>query len=51
MYLANGGDALSLQQLLGHSDLEMVTRYARLWGSDLQRLHERFSPLRRLELD
>ncbi len=29
----------------------MVKRYARLWGSDLQRLHEQFSPLRHLELD
>lgn len=51
MYLANGGDPLSLQQILGHADLGMVKRYARLWGSDLQRLHARFSPLRRLGLD
>ncbi len=50
MYLANGGDPLSLQQILGHSDLEMVKRYARLWGSDLQALHDRYSPLRRLDL-
>ena len=50
MYLANGGDPLSLQQILGHADLDMVKRYARLWGSDLQRLHERYSPLRRIGL-
>ena len=44
-YIKNGGDILSLQKLLGHSSLEMVRHYVNLWGSDLQEMHRRFSPV------
>jgi len=45
MYIMRGGDAFSLQAILGHSTLDMVRHYVNLWGSDLQRMHRRFSPV------
>lgn len=44
-YIKRGGDILSLQKLLGHSTLEMVRHYVNLWGSDLQQMHKRYSPV------
>jgi len=40
-----GGDAFSLQLLLGHTSAEVTKRYVTLWGSDLQRLHRERSPV------
>lgn len=48
MYIMRGGDILSLQKLLGHSSLEMVRHYVDLWGSDLQQMHKKFSPVESL---
>lgn len=45
MYIMRGGDILSLQKLLGHSSLDMVRHYVELWGSDLQLMHKKFSPV------
>lgn len=45
LYIMRGGDILSLQKLLGHSSLEMVRHYVNLWGSDLQQMHKKFSPV------
>lgn len=45
MYILSGGDVLSLQKLLGHSSLDMVRHYVELWGSDLQQMHKRHSPV------
>lgn len=50
MYLMGGGDAFSLQQLLGHRDAASTAIYARLWASDLQALHDRHAPVGRLHL-
>jgi site-specific recombinase XerD len=45
MWLLKGGDAFSLQLLLGHTSAEVTKRYVTLWGSDLQRLHRERSPI------
>jgi site-specific recombinase XerD len=49
-FLINGGDVFSLQQILGHSTLEMVRHYVNLASSHVTLQHRRFSPLDRLSL-
>jgi len=44
MFLRNGGDAFSLQKLLGHSSLDMTRRYAELAQSDVVAKHRAASP-------
>jgi integrase/recombinase XerD len=43
-FLRNGGGLLELQELLGHSDIQMVKHYARLAEVDLADAHRRASP-------
>jgi integrase/recombinase XerD len=45
LYIANGGDPMRLQQLLGHSTLAMTQKYVSLQTRDLSNVHEQFSPL------
>jgi len=47
-YLLNGGDALSLQRILGHSTLEMVRHYVNLSQQEISLQHSRFSPMDKL---
>ncbi|MBN1667290.1 MAG: tyrosine-type recombinase/integrase [Anaerolineales bacterium] len=47
-YLLNGGDAYTLQQILGHSSMDMVKRYLHIANADLKRVHQRASPLTNL---
>ena len=49
VYIRNGGDAHTLQHLLGHSTLVMAMRYVDLVGRDLAEAHQRYSPVMRLE--
>ncbi len=49
-FLINGGDVFSLQQILGHSTLEMVRHYVNLASSHIAIQHRKFSPLDRLNL-
>jgi site-specific recombinase XerD len=49
-YLYNGGDVFTLQQILGHSTLEMVRYYVNLASNHVAMQHQRFSPLDRLNL-
>jgi integrase/recombinase XerD len=42
--LCNGDDVLALQQTLGHSDIEMVKRYAQITQSDYANMHRKASP-------
>ncbi|WZL73091.1 tyrosine-type recombinase/integrase [Clostridiaceae bacterium 35-E11] len=44
-YLIHGGDIFSLQQILGHTSLEMVRRYSHVASSYLISNHKRLSPL------
>lgn len=43
-FIRAGGDAFSLQKLLGHSTLDMTRRYVHLADSDLRTAHKRFAP-------
>jgi site-specific recombinase XerD len=49
-FLVNGGDVFTLQQILGHSTLEMVRHYASLASSHVVMQHQRYSPLDRLSV-
>jgi integrase/recombinase XerD len=44
MFLRNGGDAFSLQKLLGHADLAMTRRYCELAQADVVAKHRACSP-------
>lgn len=45
MYIRNGGDSFSLQEILGHSTLEMTRRYVHLARRDVAEQHRKFSPM------
>ena len=47
-YIVNGGDAFSLQQILGHSTLDMVKIYVGLANRDVTEMHRKFSPMDRM---
>lgn len=48
-FLRNGGNTLSLKHLLGHTTLQMTSRYVALAQADMQAQHRQFSPGDRLK--
>ena len=44
-YVRNGGDSFSLQEILGHSTLEMTRNYVHLARRDISEQHKKFSPM------
>lgn len=49
-FLVNGGDVFTLQQILGHSSLEMVRNYVNLASSHIAVQHRKYSPLDHMNL-
>ena len=45
MWILDGGDVLSLQKALGHSNLKMAQRYANLYAQDVKAKIEEHSAL------
>lgn len=50
-YLINGGDVFSLQQILGHTTLEMVGRYITLASMHVTVQHRKYSPMDRATIN
>ncbi|KXG73767.1 Tyrosine recombinase XerC [Fervidicola ferrireducens] len=48
-FLKAGGDPFSLQRILGHTDLTMTRRYVRLSQDDIKEVHEKASPVQKLQ--
>ena len=48
LYLLNGGDLFSLQNILGHTTLDMVRCYVNLDTDEVKRQHAQASPVDRL---
>jgi integrase/recombinase XerD len=48
LYVRNGGDSFSLQEILGHSTLEMTRQYVNLARRDVAEQHKKFSPMQLL---
>lgn len=46
MYILNGGDPYSLQEILGHTTQDMVKRYVNLWKPEKKLQHTKASPMR-----
>ena len=44
-WILNGGDAFTLQRMLGHTTMEMVRRYVEMATGDITRQHQRYSPM------
>lgn len=47
-YILNGGDIYSLKEILGHSTLEMVSRYLHFTKAQITARHREFSPMDRI---
>lgn len=48
MFLLNGGDMFTLQNILGHSTLEMTRYYVELFSQDIHKQHAAYSPVENL---
>ncbi|MEK0315633.1 MULTISPECIES: tyrosine-type recombinase/integrase [Cohnella] len=50
MYIRNGGDPFSLQLILGHSCLDMVQIYVRLFNNEVREQHRKYSPVEHAQI-
>lgn len=50
LYIINGGDIFALQQILGHTSLEMVKRYSHLSAAYIIKQHKYNSPLDKIKI-
>ncbi|OYD08588.1 tyrosine-type recombinase/integrase [Paludifilum halophilum] len=48
MFVASGGDAFTLQRILGHTTLEMTKRYVALFSDEITKSHKKHSPIEKL---
>ncbi len=48
LFLRNGGNAIALQRMMGHTSMEMTERYVHLVEGDIRKQHDQFSPLQNL---
>jgi integrase/recombinase XerD len=48
MFLLNGGDMFTLQNILGHTTLEMTRYYVELFSQDIHKQHAAYSPVENL---
>ncbi|MDQ0976502.1 integrase/recombinase XerD [Neobacillus niacini] len=44
-FIQNGGNAFHLQQLLGHTSLEITKKYVNLWSKDVAESHKQYGAL------
>lgn len=51
MSVQNGADVFTLQQVLGHSSLDMVRTYVNLFSNEIRNNHMKFSPIENLGID
>jgi integrase/recombinase XerD len=49
-YIMNGGDVFSLKTILGHNNWQMVHHYVNLFGSDVFKKHQQYSPVQNFKL-
>ncbi len=47
-YLLNGGDVFSLQEILGHTTIEMVKHYLHFTSAQITSQHHKYSPMDKL---
>ncbi|MTI83912.1 MAG: integrase [Firmicutes bacterium] len=43
-YILGGGDAFSLQKILRHKNMDTVKIYVNLWGGEVKKQHDKYSP-------
>ena len=49
-YLLNGGDIISLKEILGYSSIDIVNRYVSFNNAQIALQHSKFSPVDRLDI-
>ena len=50
-WILNKGDIFRLQQILGHSSIEIVKEYVNIYGRDLQQNFDEFNPLDNIDIN